>query len=160
MRAKLLQQHPKKTFAVVFDKDDECMDGLLEFARQHGLTAAHFTALGAFSKVMLAFFDRQTMDYKHIPVDEQVEVLSLVGNIAQHDGQPKIHAHVVLGKADGTACGGHLLSGHVWPTLEVVVEEEPRHLQRTTDPETGLALLDMAEAEARTASMVEPEKSR
>jgi predicted DNA-binding protein with PD1-like motif len=83
------------------------------------------------------------MDYKKIAVPEQVEVLSLLGNIAANEGKPKIHAHVVLGKADGTALGGHLLRATVWPTLELVIEESPVHMRRKSDPETGLALLEL-----------------
>jgi predicted DNA-binding protein with PD1-like motif len=76
-----------------------------------------------------------------IPIAEQVEVLSLLGDIALDDGQPKLHAHVVVGRRDGTTRGGHLLEGHVWPTLEVIVTESPHHLQRSMDRETGLALI-------------------
>jgi uncharacterized protein len=141
VKAKLIQEHGEKTFAVVFDKGDECMAGLLDFAKQQQLAGAHFTAIGAFSDATLGFFDRQQMEYKKIPVGEQVEVLSLVGNIALDDGAPKVHAHVVLGKADGMAYGGHLLEAHVWPTLEVIVVESPKHLRRTTDRETGLPLI-------------------
>jgi predicted DNA-binding protein with PD1-like motif len=52
-----------------------------------------------------------------------------------------LHAHVVVGKADGTAHGGHLLAAVVRPTLEVILVESPRHLQRRHDAETGLALI-------------------
>jgi predicted DNA-binding protein with PD1-like motif len=81
------------------------------------------------------------MEYIKIPVNEQVEVLSLMGNIALNDGKPKIHAHGVVGKSDGTTRGGHVLAAHVWPTLEVIVTESPKDLQRATDKETGLALI-------------------
>ncbi|HBY93047.1 MAG TPA: DUF296 domain-containing protein, partial [Chloroflexi bacterium] len=81
------------------------------------------------------------MDYKKIPLNEQVEVLSLIGNIAMNNGEPKVHAHVVVGTSDGTTRGGHIAEAHIWPTLEAVVEELPKHLQRETDPETGLALI-------------------
>ena len=141
MKAKLIQAQGDKIFAVVFDKGDECIAGLLDFAKQHNLNAAHFTAIGAFSDATLGFFDRRRMDYQKIPLSEQVEVLSLVGNIARDGDAPKIHAHVVLGKPDGSAHGGHLLEAHVWPTLEVIVVETPQHLQRTIDAETGLALI-------------------
>ena len=80
-------------------------------------------------------------DYQKIPVHEQVEVLSLVGDIALSKGEPQVHAHVVIGKADGTAHGGHLIEAHVRPTLEVILVEVPKHLQRQPDPETGLALI-------------------
>jgi predicted DNA-binding protein with PD1-like motif len=141
MRARLLHEQGEKTFAVVFDKGDEVVQGLQDFAQQQQLTAAHFTAVGAFSDVTLGYFEREKKDYKKIPLREQVEVLSLVGNIALAKGQPKVHAHVVVGKSDGTAHGGHLLEAHVWPTLEVMLIESPSHLQRHIDEETGLALL-------------------
>jgi predicted DNA-binding protein with PD1-like motif len=83
------------------------------------------------------------MDYTKIPIDEQAEVLTLTGNIAFDTSrrEPKIHAHVILGRADGSTLGGHVLVAHVWPTLEVVLVETPAHLRRATDFETGLALL-------------------
>jgi predicted DNA-binding protein with PD1-like motif len=71
-----------------------------------------------------------------------VEVLSLVGDIALDSQQPRVHAHVVVGKADGTAHGGHLLEAHVWPTLEVVLTKTPDTLRKRFDPETGLTLID------------------
>jgi predicted DNA-binding protein with PD1-like motif len=141
MESKLIYDGPQRTFVLVFEKDDEVLDNLLAFAREHRLSAAEFTGIGAFSDAVLGYFDWQKKDYERIPVDEQVEVLNLTGNIALADGEPKLHAHIVLGKADGTAHGGHLLEGHVRPTLEVVVTESPAHLQRRSDPETGLALI-------------------
>lgn len=93
---------------------------------------------------MLGYFDRQAKDYKKIPIEEQVEALSLVGDIAIKGNAPQVHAHIVVGKADGTAHGGHILEAHVWPTLEVILTESPGHLCRKTDAETGLALIDLS----------------
>ncbi|MGN6675097.1 MAG: PPC domain-containing DNA-binding protein [Thermomicrobiales bacterium] len=142
MKAKLLQDQGEKIYAVVFDKDDECMAGLLQFATEKGLDSAELTAVGAFSRATLGYFDRQQKEYQKIPIAEQVEVLSLLGNIALDKGKPKIHAHTVVGKADGTTRGGHVLEGYVWPTLEVIVTETPRQLRRRMDAESGLALID------------------
>jgi predicted DNA-binding protein with PD1-like motif len=145
MKTQLIhEQHGEKTFAVVFAKGDEVVAGLQRFAEEQQATAAYFTAVGAFRDVVLGYFERERKDYKRIPLHEQVEVLSLVGNVALADGKPKLHAHVVLGKADGSAYGGHLLEAHVWPTLEVMVVESPQHLRRTHDEETGLALLTLS----------------
>jgi len=141
MRTQVLQQEGETTYAVVFEKGDEFVSGMLEFAHAQRLDTAPFTAIGAFSRATLGYFDRDRKDYRKIPIDEQVEVLSLIGNIARDNTEPKIHAHVVVGKADGTAHGGHILEAHIWPTLEVIVVELPRHLRRTTDRETGLALI-------------------
>src|SRR5262245_36851583 len=143
MRSKLLHEaHGQRTFVVVFDTGDDVVPGLREFATQHRLQASHLTAIGAFSHVVLGYFDWQTKTYARVPVDEQVEVLSLAGNIVPKHGQPQLHAHVVVGKRDGTAHGGHLLEAGVRPTLEVIVVESPAHLRRTPNAESGLALID------------------
>ncbi len=143
MKTKLLQDGPQRTFAVVFDKGDEVVANLLTFARAQRLGGAEFIGLGALSDAVLGYFDWQKKDYRRIVLDEQVEVLNLTGNIALEDGEPKLHPHIVLGKADGSAHGGHLLEAHVRPTLEVIVTELPAHLERRSDPETGLALLKL-----------------
>jgi uncharacterized protein len=141
MKSKLIHDAPQKTFAVVFDKGDEVLENLLAFAKEHRISAAEFTGLGALSDAVLGYFDWQKKDYRRILIEEQVEVLSLTGNIALAEGEPKLHPHIVLGKADGSAHGGHLLEAHVRPTLELMITESPAHLQRRSDPETGLALL-------------------
>ncbi|MGH9032113.1 MAG: PPC domain-containing DNA-binding protein [Acidimicrobiia bacterium] len=134
-----------RVYVAVFDKDDEAVEGLTRLATDERLGSASLTAIGAFSAATVGYFDRETSSYLEIPVDEQVEVLALTGDVAIADGEPKLHAHVVLGRRDGTTIGGHLLEGRVWPTLEVVVTETPGHLHRRTDPTTGLALIDLAE---------------
>ena len=142
MRSTLLDATSPRTWALIFDKGDEPVAGLTAFAKAQKLGAAHFTAIGAFSDVTLGYFDRAKRDYKKIPLHEQVEVLSLLGDVALDKGEPKVHAHVVVGRADGETRGGHLLEARVWPTLEVVLIESPRHLRKRHDPETGLALID------------------
>ena len=145
MKTKLLyNENRMKTFAVVFDKNDVVSENLLAFANANRLADASLTAIGALSEVTLGFFDRERRTYKKILVKEQVEVLSFSGNIAQKDGKAALHAHMVAGKADGTAHGGHFLDGRVWPTLEMIVSELPTHLHRVQDEESGLALIALA----------------
>jgi hypothetical protein len=141
MKGKLISEGAQRTFAVILDTDDEAVECLTAFAKEHRLSASQFTALGAFRDCVLGYFDWDKKDYTRIPIEEQVEVLALIGDIALNDGEPKLHPHVVVGKADGTAHGGHLLEAHVRPTLEVIITESPAHLQRHSDPETGLALI-------------------
>jgi uncharacterized protein len=142
MRAKMLNAGPERTYALVFDKGDEPVSLITAFAKQHKIGAARLSAIGAFSEVVLGYFDWEKKDYKKIPVREQVEVLSMLGDIALGEkGEPKLHAHIVLGKRDGSAHGGHLLEGRVRPTLEVILVQSPAALQKVHDPETGLALI-------------------
>jgi predicted DNA-binding protein with PD1-like motif len=143
VRTKLLNENGERVFAVIFQTGDDPVAGLTRFAEEQKLGASAFTAIGAFNEATLGYFDWEKKDYERIPVREQVEVLALVGDIALQDGKPKLHAHVVLGKRDGSACGGHLLAARVRPTLEVIVSESPAHLRRKHDPVTGLALIDL-----------------
>lgn len=144
MKHKLLNPGPERTFAIVLDPGDEPVSCLSAFAKQQRLDAARFTGIGAFSEVVVGFFDLQRKDYDKIPICEQVEVISLVGDVALGpDGAPMLHAHVVLAKRDGSAWGGHLIEASVQPTLEVMLVESPSHLRRRIDPATGLALIDL-----------------
>lgn len=144
MKAKLLNDDQQKTYALIFDKGDEVMAGLKQFATDNQLSASQFTAIGGFSDVMLGYYDVAIKDYKKIPVNEQVEVLTLAGDITlKPDGSVQVHAHAVIGMSDGTARGGHLLSATVFPTLEVVLTESPAYLRRQMDEETGIALISL-----------------
>jgi predicted DNA-binding protein with PD1-like motif len=143
MQSKLLHQaNGKRTFALILQKGDEVMRCLQEFAIRERLGGAQITAIGAFGSATLAFFDWETKKYQPIPVKEQVEVASLIGDIAiGPDGKPSVHAHAVLGRRDGTAMAGHLQEGQVRPTLEIIVTESPAHLCKAQDAESGLALI-------------------
>jgi predicted DNA-binding protein with PD1-like motif len=142
MKTKWISKKPK-TLAIVFDTGDEVMDGLLKAAHEFKLTASHFTAIGAFQKVTLGFFDLTKKDYRKTTINRQLEALSLIGDICLKDSKPQIHAHVVVGLPDTTTRGGHLISGVVRPTLEVILVESPIHLRRRSRPEVGLALIDL-----------------
>lgn len=142
MKSKELSTEGERRFVLVCEKGDDPVETLTTFAGRYGVGGASFTAVGAFRTVTLGYFDPEIMDYRRNPVDEQVEVVSLVGDIASKDGQPRVHAHVVVARSDATTLGGHLLAGTVWPTLELVITEAPTELRKRSDEETGLALID------------------
>lgn len=131
-----------KTIVVALGKGEEAVAVLAELVRARRLGAGRVTAVGGFSRATLGYFDRERRTYLPIPVTDQVEVLSLVGDIADDEhGAPTVHLHAVVGARDGSVRGGHLLEGHVWPTLEVVIDASPEHLRKRLDPAVGLALL-------------------
>ena len=142
MKSKLLVDGTTdKTWVIIFETGDEAMSGLLAFAAQQSITSAHFTAIGAFASAVLGYFEWETKQYRRFAVDEQVEVVTLIGDIALQNGKPAVHAHASLAKAGGSTVGGHFFEGHVRPTLEVVLGESPKHLERKFDAESGLALI-------------------
>jgi predicted DNA-binding protein with PD1-like motif len=143
MQVQLLSEnHGHKEYAVIFSKGDEAFSGLNEFAEKFHVTSARFTAIGALRGATLAWFSPERKMYKKIPVEGQLEVASMIGDIALFNGKPVVHTHMVVGLPDGTARAGHVLEAHVWPTLEVMVTVESSAMRKSLDPETGLALID------------------
>lgn len=144
MKARLVHDSDGgRVHVLVFDKDDEVMSTLSEWATEQGVKGSSLSGIGAFSHAKLGFFEPQRKGYKEILIEEQVEVLSFLGDIAHRDGEPEVHAHVVAGLADGTTRGGHLFEGRVWPTLELIVAEFPSYLPKHVDQATGLALIGL-----------------
>jgi len=131
----------RRRWTLVYETGEDVITQLGAFADREGVRAAHFTALGALRTATLAYYDWETKEYQEIPVDEQVEVTSLVGDVGVEDDSPAIHAHAVLGHRDGRAVTGHLVRGSVRPTLELFIEEGERPLHRRADAASGLTLI-------------------
>ena len=143
MRWKQIEDKPK-VFALIFETGDEIARVLQQFSKNQGLGGSSFKAIGALSYAKLGWFNWESKKYDLACVlDEQVELLSLIGDIALRDGQPQVHAHVVVGRSDGIAYGGHLLEARVRPTCELILTESPTHLQKKLDPESGIALIQL-----------------
>ena len=148
LKAKVIEDADVVTYVVVCDPGDEAVSALTQFARAERLEAAQITAVGAFEHAIVGWFDREARDYRRIPVDEQCELLSLIGDVAEGQDGPIVHVHAVLGLSDGTTRGGHLLEGRVFPTLEAIVTETPAELRRILRPDIGIALIDLDRSES------------
>jgi uncharacterized protein len=141
MRSRQVAEIPK-TYVVILDTGEELLASLKEFAETAHLAGSSFKAIGALSNVELGWFNWETKKYQTaVKLNEQVELLSLIGDVALQNGNPQVHAHLVVGRADGSAHGGHLLSATVRPTCELLITENPHHLQKQVDPESGIALI-------------------
>ncbi len=97
----------RRTFVLVCDPGDDPLEALTATAKRFDLRAASLTGIGALAAVTLGFFDHARRDYRRRVIREQVEVLSLIGNIALDRGETRVQAHVVVGRSDGAALGGH-----------------------------------------------------
>lgn len=127
---------------MIFETGDELLTGLKEFAVEKKLSGSSFKAIGALSGAKLGWFNWRTKQYEvAVELNEQIELLSLIGDVALENLEPRIHAHMIVGRRDGTAHGGHLIEAHVRPTCELVLTESPVHLQKRIDPDSGLALI-------------------
>jgi predicted DNA-binding protein with PD1-like motif len=143
MESKLLNDGQEKTYTLILQYGEDPIEELKKFAQQNQLYGCRFTAVGAFSRTEVGFFDFSIKDYIKIPFDEQMEVLSMVGDITRYEDKPQVHAHVVLGRKDGSAHGGHLLKAGVNPTLEIILTESPNWMNRKMDKRSGIPLIEL-----------------
>ena len=157
MRSKLLHDAAgRRSFVIALERGDHLMACLRDFAAEHACRASEFTAIGAVEWARLTYFIVETRDYTEIPLEEQTELLSLNGRITLPEGvdpdspeaesaEPHLHVHCVLGHADGSTIGGHLVEAEVRPTCEVFLTDYPTRLARRTDPDSGLPVLNLGE---------------
>ena len=131
----------ERSTVVIFSAGDELYSGLTKWARERGITSGHFTAIGALHSAVLGYYDLERKAYRNIPINEQVELLSLIGDFAMDKGQTVLHAHAVVGFRDGSTRGGHLIEAYASPTVELFVTTFPVVLRKQPDPASGLDLI-------------------
>lgn len=143
MHYRLLDERDgRRTYAVALQIGESVMSTLTALAKELSLVGSSVAGIGGFQSATLGYFDWERSNFIENRIEEQVELLSFQGNIAEGEGGvPKIHAHVVLGRFDATTRGGHLVEATVRPTMELIITESPEHLHRVHDDETGLVLL-------------------
>lgn len=133
-----------QTFVLVFDPGDDVVPTLVDFAKYESVEAARFSGVGGFASATLGYFDRAKLTYDPVELNEQMELLSIQGNLSMKDGAPWVHAHCVVGHRGGSVTGGHLLAGIVWPTLELFLDVFPTDLVRSAPPGLGYATIDVS----------------
>lgn len=159
MRHKLLEHNDgRRKFVLVLDAGEEAVASIKAFAKQQDLEGSTVAGIGAFESCSFGHFNPATKEFTRNDLTVQAEVLALNGNIAgelgQNDGHedddgdgddeddgPHLHLHCVVGLNDASTRGGHLIQGIVRPTMELIIEESPVHLNRGLDRASGLVLL-------------------
>jgi predicted DNA-binding protein with PD1-like motif len=148
MKVRLLSESGGvKNYAIILARGDEVMSGLTDFAAQYHIQAARFTAIGAFSNATVAWFDESKKEFKTIPIDQQMELVSMIGDVALSNNKPAVHTHVAFAASDGAVRGGHLIEAHVSPTLELFLTAYPTALEKKLDEPTGLMLIDLSQTQ-------------
>lgn len=132
------------TYALVFEVGDDVIAEIIRFAKEQGVTAARLSGIGGFSQATLGYFVRDRKEYEPIPIEQQTELLSLIGNVVLRDEEPVLHAHAVVAHRGGSVSGGHLLAARVFPTLELFVNVYEYALRKTHRPEIGIATISLA----------------
>jgi uncharacterized protein len=132
MKSRSMAIGAERVFVLILDQGEDAFKAITEFADMEGISGASISAIGAFEHAKVGWFDLTAKTYRPIAVEEQAEVLSLVGDVAVGDnGKASLHLHAVLGLKDGSVRGGHFMSGVVRPTLEVTIRETAADLRKT-----------------------------
>jgi predicted DNA-binding protein with PD1-like motif len=126
-----------------FLSGEQLVAPLLEWLGREGIGYAALTGLGAVSRATVSYWNSQTKQYEQHQLDEQMEVVSLIGNVTIREGVPFIHAHVGLGRSDLSVIGGHMSELVVHPTLEVWLRPETEAVHRALDESCGLYVMQL-----------------
>lgn len=127
------------------ETDEHAADSVMEVLRREKVTYSSLTGLGAVRWAKFAYYDATTKSYVEHAIEEQMEVISLVGNTTLRDGAPFIHWHVGLARHDMSMIGGHFLDAIIRPTLEIWLRRESAEVHRVFDEGSGLALMELSE---------------
>ena len=130
-------------FIVRLEKGDDILDSIVGFARTNRIDAAMFEGIGSLNTVKLGHYDFETKEYKYEVFREDLEILSLSGNISIMNKKPLPHAHVTLGRRDFSVIGGHLDEGSLANMVEIGINSLPGKLLKARDDEVGLNLLQL-----------------
>lgn len=132
---------------VILEPGERVIETLTAYLSQQGIMAGRISAIGAFSEAQIKYWNAETKRYEERAVRQQVEVISLLGDVSEKDGQPFIHAHVTLGDSQYNALVGHLGEATAYPTLEVFITLYEGALRRQDDPAVQLAVIHPEQAQ-------------
>lgn len=107
------------------DPDEEIHASIQNIMAEIGyLSGAITSGIGRVRNVDIGYLADDGI-YQRKFINESVELLSLQGNIADLDGKPFTHIHVVISDDDHVVHGGHLFSAVVEVTAEIHVRLIP-----------------------------------
>ncbi|HOP27332.1 MAG TPA: DNA-binding protein [Candidatus Sabulitectum sp.] len=103
-----------------FDKGEDLMGSLTGWLEEQCIqSAAILGGIGMLSNMEIGRYDGR--EYSKITEEESCEILSLQGSVSMKEGKPFVHLHVSFANHDFHAIGGHLFSGTVSMTIELVL---------------------------------------
>ncbi|MHA1863452.1 MAG: PPC domain-containing DNA-binding protein [Candidatus Thorarchaeota archaeon] len=132
-----------KVIVARLEPGEDILKSIESIAVNQNLSSGYLSLIGAVSKVHLGYFDLEAKIYRDFTIDEDLEIVSCVGNISRLEKDYVVHAHIVASDVNGKCYAGHLMEGcEVSVTIEIVITEFPE-MKRARDEATGLNLLDL-----------------
>ncbi|NVM38284.1 MAG: DNA-binding protein [Candidatus Lokiarchaeota archaeon] len=123
---------------------EDLLDSIINLVKKFNIKSGFVKCIGALKTFTIGFYILNSKEYKMKTFNENVELISCMGNIAFKNGEPIIHLHVSLGRGDYSVIGGHLSKPSIVSvTGEVSIFEIEQKLNRVNDPQFGLSLLEL-----------------
>ncbi len=131
----------EKDYFINIAKDEKVIETLTKFCKERGIRNAKLSGIGAVKKTEIGAYDLPEQEYIKKEYPEILELLSFEGNVSLKDGEPFIHAHVVLSDHQMKTLGGHLFETTVGVAGEFFLREFDGNAHRELDPDIGLACI-------------------
>ena len=131
------------SYLVRLEPDQEIVAAITRFADDRRIDSGVVSGLGTVHHAVLGYYDRAANEYLRRTIEEDCEIVSLVGNISVKEGKPFAHVHATLGTRNFQALAGHLFEGRVAATCELVVRALPGTVLRKQETASGLWLWDV-----------------
>ena len=128
-----------------FESGERVAPTLVAWLTAEGIGYAAMTGLGAVKSATVSYWNAESQQYETHELREQMEVVSLVGNVTLKEEQPFTHIHVTLGRRDLSIVGGHFNDAIVHPNLEIWLSPEAEPVHRVLDEACGLYVMQLPE---------------
>jgi uncharacterized protein len=130
-------------YFLILERGDEVLESITRFALETGVRGAGLGGIGAVDRLTLGFYRLEARAYERQTWEEELEVASLSGNIAEVDGGPFPHVHGVFGRRDFSTVGGHVFEAVVSLTVELWIATAPDPLRRQPVAFCDLKMIDL-----------------
>lgn len=137
----VIARHEKEAYILNIERGEELLSALRAFLDKEQIKAGYFTGLGAAGTLDLAYYNLAAKKFERHVIQEDVEILSLTGNIAMLKDEAIIHVHGTFGRKDLSVFGGHIFSLRVSGACEIHLTKLSGEMSRAYDEATGLNLL-------------------
>jgi hypothetical protein len=123
----------------------DLITSITDFCIESSVRMATFSVIGSVSSVTMGAYDQKQQVYVTSIQEAHLEVVTCMGNVSLMDGEPVVHAHIVLGDLQGKTTGGHLFSETILYAGEIDLQElTGKSMERAHDDTTGLMLWNVS----------------
>lgn len=128
-------------YVLRLNRGEEIISSITELCKKENIKAGSISGIGATQLVEAGFYSFKKKKYCGYCFNQNMEILSLLGNISTKDGEPYLHLHIVVSNDEGEALGGHLTKAIISVTCEIFIDSIDFEIGRQPDELTGINLM-------------------